>query len=121
MAELHQQDPLGRFTGLQDGYGRYRPDYPAAAVEFIVRTGNLGPRSLLIDAGCGTGISSRLFSARGIPVIGIEPNAAMRSRAESIAAPEGELGPVYREGRGEATGLPDAAADAVLAAQAFHW
>jgi SAM-dependent methyltransferase len=29
--------------------------------------------------------------------------------------------PVYQEGRAEATGLPDASADAVLAAQAFHW
>jgi SAM-dependent methyltransferase len=29
--------------------------------------------------------------------------------------------PEYRDGRGEATGLVDGEADAVLAAQAFHW
>src|SRR5262249_12216970 len=29
--------------------------------------------------------------------------------------------PTYREGRAEATGLADATANAVLAAQAFHW
>jgi SAM-dependent methyltransferase len=118
---LYQQDPLGRFTGLEDDYSRHRPDYPTEAVEFIVRTANLGPHSLLIDAGCGTGISSRLFSARGIPVIGIEPNAAMRARAEAVPVRSGGFAPVYREGRGENTGLPDGCADAVLSAQAFHW
>ena len=119
MAGLHEQDPLGRFSGLEANYDRHRPDYPSEAVEFIIRTACLGPHSLLVDVGCGTGISSRLFSARGIPVVGVEPNAAMRSQAESIAA--GKPAPVYRAGRAEETGLSDACADAVVSAQAFHW
>jgi SAM-dependent methyltransferase len=44
----------------------------------------------------------------------------MRRQAESESSSVGPL-PEYQEGRAEATGLPDADADAVVAAQAFHW
>jgi SAM-dependent methyltransferase len=108
-------DPTRRFTGLADTYARNRPDYPAAAVEHIIQHCGLGGDALLVDVGCGTGISTRLFAARGVQVIGIEPNDDMLARAE--AAP----GVRYRKGTAEATGLDDGCAAAVLAAQAFHW
>jgi ubiquinone/menaquinone biosynthesis C-methylase UbiE len=76
---------------------------------------------VLVDVGCGTGISSRLFAARGLTVIGIEPNADMLHRAEAEPGPLGTTPPSYRDGTAEATGLPDGYAAAVLAAQAFHW
>jgi SAM-dependent methyltransferase len=76
---------------------------------------------VLVDVGCGTGISSRLFAQRGIRVIGIEPNAEMRTQAEAAPTPPDSSAPEYRGGQAEATDLPDGAADAVLAAQAFHW
>jgi SAM-dependent methyltransferase len=121
MSRLSEQDPLGRFTGLAEVYARHRPGYPAAAVDFIVGRCNLDERSLLADVGCGTGISTRLFVARGIPVVGIEPNDEMRRRAEAETLPPGLPVPSYRAGRAEATGLCAGAAGAVLAAQAFHW
>jgi SAM-dependent methyltransferase len=76
---------------------------------------------VLIDVGSGTGISSRLFAARGLEVIGLEPNADMRAAAAATAVDARVPRPTYREGTAEATGLPDEAADVVLAAQAFHW
>ncbi len=119
--DLSQCNPTGRFTDLADRYQQYRPGYPAAAIDLILIRCGLGPDSLLADVGCGTGISSRLVAARGIPVIGIEPNAAMRARAEQVPA-EPQAAPVeYRDGQAEATGLPDASVSAVLAAQSFHW
>jgi SAM-dependent methyltransferase len=81
----------------------------------------LGPASLLVDVGSGTGISSRIFAARGVPVVGIEPNEEMRRKAEAEPAPHGAATVSYRAGRAEATGLADSVADVVLAAQAFHW
>lgn len=120
MAELFRHDPLGRFTGLADHYARHRPGYPDAALDWLLSHAGLGPQSVLVDVGCGTGISSRLFARRGVPVIGIEPNAEMRLRAEAEPPSAGPV-PVYRDGRAEATGLPAASADGVLAAQAFHW
>jgi SAM-dependent methyltransferase len=121
MADLSHHDPTDRFTGLAGVYARCRPTYPPAAVDLIVSRGRLGPQSLLIDIGCGTGISSRLFAGRGVPVVGIEPNADMRRQAESQPAAPGVPAPAYREGRAEATRLADGVADVVLSAQAFHW
>jgi SAM-dependent methyltransferase len=113
--------PTERFSGLASLYSQYRPAYPAAAIDFVISHCGLSDRSVLVDVGCGTGISTRLFAARGIQVIGIEPNADMRRQAETEPVPAGAPHPTYQEGRAEATGLPDASADAVVAAQAFHW
>jgi SAM-dependent methyltransferase len=121
MADLSTYNPTVRFSGLADNYAKYRPNYPAAAVDFILAHCGLDPGSLLVDMGCGTGISSRLFAERGLKVIGIDPNDEMRRRAEQSNSPTGRLSLQYRNGTAEATGLPDASADAVLAAQAFHW
>jgi SAM-dependent methyltransferase len=121
MADLSGYDPTGRFTGLAESYAKYRPSYPVAALDFIVTRCGLGPQSLLVDIGCGTGISTRLFAQRGIQFVGIDPNDDMRRQAETTGIPAGSPMPSYRKGRAEETGLPDACADAVLAAQAFHW
>jgi SAM-dependent methyltransferase len=121
MTDLSRSNPTNRFTGLAQIYARCRPGYPPAALDLVVSRCGLGPSSLLVDVGCGTGISSRLFAARGVPVLGIDPNGDMLARAEAEPPPPGAPAPRYRIGRGEDTGLPDASADAVLAAQAFHW
>ncbi|HEV3258970.1 MAG TPA: class I SAM-dependent methyltransferase [Gemmataceae bacterium] len=121
MSGLSDQCPTERFTGLAGLYAQCRPGYPDEALDFIVERCGLGSESVLVDVGCGTGISARLFARRGVPIIGIEPNAEMRAQAEDVALPPGLPAPVYRAGRAEATGLPATTAAAVLAAQAFHW
>ncbi|MCI0639121.1 MAG: class I SAM-dependent methyltransferase [Gemmataceae bacterium] len=137
-------DPTERFTGLADVYAKFRPDYPAEALDYLVERCGLAPGDLVVDVGSGTGISSRLMAERGFRVIGIEPNADMRTEAvgtvleshptvrratrrtgsESyptiVAEGRGEQ-PEYRDGTGEATGLDDGCAAMVLCAQAFHW
>lgn len=121
MADSPEELPGSRFTGLADLYARYRPGYPEEALDHILSRTGLGPRSLLIDVGCGTGIAARWIAARGIAVLGVEPNGDMRRRAEAESMPPGLPAPEYRAGQAEATGLPDALAEAVLSAQAFHW
>jgi SAM-dependent methyltransferase len=121
MKDVSGYNPTGRFSGLANLYARHRPDYPAAALDLIVQRCGLGRDTLLVDVGCGTGISARLFAARAIPVLGVEPNDDMRVRAEATPSPPGAAPIEYRTGSAEATGLPDSAAAAVLAAQAFHW
>jgi ubiquinone/menaquinone biosynthesis C-methylase UbiE len=119
--DLSAENPTGRFSGLAETYARHRPSYPQAALDFIVHHCGLSPGAAVVDVGSGTGISTRLFACLGMKVIGIEPNADMRRQAEAEPAPPGSLPPEYRDGRAEATGLPDGSADLVLAAQAFHW
>src|SRR5947208_450110 len=110
MTDLHHDDPLGRFTGLAGDYARHRPQYPAAAVDFIISRAGLGPQSLVVDVGAGTGISTRLFARRGLRVVGVEPNDDMRRRAQAEPPPPGVPAPTYRAGRAEGTGLPDGCA-----------
>jgi ubiquinone/menaquinone biosynthesis C-methylase UbiE len=119
--DASQFDPTNRFSGLADIYARFRPGYPDEALEHIVARCHLASGNLVVDAGCGTGISTRLFASRGIRMIGIEPNAEMRASAMREPDYPGMPAPLYLDGRAEATGLEDHSVDAVLAAQAFHW
>jgi SAM-dependent methyltransferase len=108
-------NPTGRFTDRAGDYARYRPSYPPAAFEAMLR-GLDEPSSLHVaDVGAGTGISSRLLAERVARVLAVEPNAAMREAATPHPRVE------WRDGTAEATGLPPASVSLVLVAQAFHW
>lgn len=112
---LYQRNPLGRFSHRASNYAKYRPSYPAAAIDVILE--GLGMRSQLIaaDIGAGTGISARLLAQRGVKVVAIEPNADMRQAATPHPLVE------YREATAEATGLADASVALVTCFQSFHW
>src|SRR5579885_2930786 len=102
MSELSECNPLGRFSGLADKYARCRPSYPAAAIDYVYARCNLEAGKLLVDVGCGTGISSRLFSQKGLQVIGLEPNQDMLTQA---MAESGSCPAEYRCASAEETGL----------------
>ena len=112
---LHEAQPTTRFSDRADDYARYRPTYPAEAIDRVLE--GLGPPAELIaaDVGAGTGISARLLGDRGVQVFALEPNAAMRTAASPHPRVE------WRDGTAEGTGLPDESVDLVLCAQSFHW
>jgi len=112
---LHTLNPLTRFSDRATDYVKYRPTYPAAAIDIILE--GLAPALQLIaaDIGAGTGISSRLLAERRVNVLAIEPNAVMREAAEPHPNVE------FRDGTAEGTHLPDASVDLVTCFQAFHW
>src|SRR6185436_19412750 len=106
--DLTRMNPTGRFSDRAGDYVRYRPDYPAAAIECVIA--GLGDPGAIraADVGAGTGISARQLAARGVPVIGVEPNREMRESA----APDPRV--TWREGTAEATGLDAGSLDLVL-------
>jgi len=108
-------DTIGRFNDRAADYVKYRPTYPAAAIDAILD--GLGPpeRIQAADVGAGTGISARLLGDRGVHVAAVEPGEIMRSAAEP------HTNVTWNAGRAEATGLGSDAFDLVLCAQAFHW
>lgn len=110
--------PTDRFSDRVADYVRYRPDYPQALVGWLH---GLGVQSdwTVADVGAGTGISSKLFLDAGHRVTAVEPNAPMRDAATRWLGTEARF--VARDGTAEATGLPDASVDLVIAGQAFHW
>jgi SAM-dependent methyltransferase len=109
--------PVARgFEKAAEVYERARPDYPVEALDWIVDVLALAPGARVVDLGAGTGKFARQLVARGLRVTGVEPIDEMRAVLER-AAPEVET----VAGMAEAIPLEDAFADAVTAAQAFHW
>lgn len=108
-----------RFGNRADAYTRGRPTYPQAIVTHLEQAGLLRPDAAVVDLGVGTGLSAEPFLQRGYTVIGIEPNAAMRAAGDEQLQRHSNYRSVA--GTAEATTLPAAAADLVIAGQAFHW
>lgn len=106
--------PTTRFADRATDYALFRPSYPNEAIDAVL-AGLSGHEALAADIGAGTGISSRLLAERGLRVLAVEPNAAMRESAE----PHPRV--TFVDGTAEATSLDDASVDLVLCAQAFHW
>ena len=74
--------------------------------------------SICADVGAGTGICSRQLAERGLRVIAVEPNDAMREQGERA---NGAPDITWRKGSAETTGLAAASVDMVVMASSFHW
>ena len=94
-------------------YERARPGYAPEAVAFLVERLGLGPGRVVVDLAAGTGKLARQLVPSGARVVAVEPLAEMRSLIPA--------GIEVLDGTAEAIPLPDASADAVTVAQAFHW
>lgn len=108
-----------RFSGLAAEYSRFRPAYPDAAIDWLVRENGLSAQSLVADIGAGTGIFTGMLLQRGIPVAAVEPNADMAAVSAALHGSRPGFRPVNAPA--EDTGLAAASVDLVTAAQAFHW
>jgi SAM-dependent methyltransferase len=108
----HLQRQVAEGFGADAGrYDRARPTYPADLVDRIVAA---SPGRDVLDVGCGTGISARLFQAAGCRVLGVDPDPRMAELArqggtEAEVAKFEDWDPAGRT------------FDAVIAAQAWHW
>jgi SAM-dependent methyltransferase len=100
------------FGALAEQYERARPGYPAEAVDWLVPPG----ARRVLDVGAGTGKLTGALLDRGLDVVAVEPDPAM---FRVLAATH--LGADARLGHADALPVPDMSADAVLAAQAWHW
>jgi SAM-dependent methyltransferase len=115
MSDVHRIATAGFARGT-DSYVRGRPDFPAAALEWLRSDLALGPGRIAIDLGAGTGKFTRLLVQTGADVTAIEPVAAMLARLKTDL-------PAVRTlpGTAQHIPLPGSWLDAVVCAQAFHW
>jgi SAM-dependent methyltransferase len=111
--------PAKRFWNRVSDYVNGRPSYPDEVVSWLARTFGLERSGTIVDAGAGTGIASALFVRHGFTVIAVEPNDPMREAAVAALGSDPRFRAVAAAA--EATTLPAACVDAVVAAQAFHW
>lgn len=112
-------NPTERFTGRVESYRRYRPRYPAELAEWLRAECGLRADAAVVDVAAGTGLLTEVLLAAGFAVTALEPNDEMRAACATLEAKYPKLRCVA--GTAESTGLPDASADLITAAQAMHW
>lgn len=108
------------FGRTAQDYARHRAGFPP---DFFARVAPWGiglPRQELLDLGTGTGTLARGFALRGCRVTGLDPAQPMLEQARELDRAAG-VEVRYLAARAEASGLPDAAFDAISAGQCWHW
>jgi SAM-dependent methyltransferase len=104
--------------GFAAVYDEFRPAPPVALLDLLARYAGVDRPRLVVDLGCGTGLSTRVWAGRAEAVVGVEANPAMADRARAATdAPNVRFVDALASG----TGLPDCEADVVTCAQSFHW
>jgi SAM-dependent methyltransferase len=112
--QIHRWARVGFGLGA-DPYERSRPGYPPEAVTWLGERTRLAFGAEVVDVGAGTGKLTRLLTAIGAHIVAVEPVAEMRRHLQGIAGVD------VLAGSAEAIPLPDASADIVTVAEAFHW
>jgi SAM-dependent methyltransferase len=110
--DSHRHRDVAESFGENAGrYDRARPTYPADLVDRIIAG---SPGRDVLDVGCGTGISARLFQVAGCAVLGVDhdPRMAELARARGTAVEVSRFEDWDPAGRLFHT---------VIAAQAWHW
>ena len=111
MSEKKSQQAAS-FDRAAEVYERARPEYPAAAVDWLLPAG----AKTVLDLGAGTGKLTRALAARGLEVIAVDPSPKMLEQLRA-ALPDATVS----VGFAEDIPLPDASVDAVVVGQAWHW
>lgn len=110
-------EPATSFGQAADAYEHGRPDYPSAAVAWLldpVASQQDHPR--VADVGAGTGKLTGVLAALGVETVAVDPDAEM------LATLHARL-PAVPTFVGTAEALPfgDGELDAVVLGQAWHW
>lgn len=108
-----------RFTGFADVYDAYRPQPPAQLPDLLGQLAQTARPRLVVDLGCGTGLSTRFWAGKAERVVGVDPTEAMLNQARQRAADTPSI--TYQTGYSHATGLPTGEADIVTCSQSLHW
>lgn len=115
---------IDRFLGFQEDYDRYRPAAPEMVTTLLKNYLGAFP-SLVVDIGCGTGLSTFLWEESAKTVIGIEPNSDMLGKALeklSIRNQENVGSNIsFAQGYANNLNLASESVDIVTCSQSFHW
>lgn len=105
-----------RFLGFADTYEEARPKMPSYPIKVIERYLDKKPE-VVIDIGCGTGLSTTIWENSCNCIIGVEPSEdmlsiAMKKKSDTIS---------FIKAFSHNTGLDDSIADVIICSQSFHW
>ncbi|MDF2938816.1 MAG: SAM-dependent methyltransferase [Paenibacillaceae bacterium] len=118
--KINHQSHVDRFLGFQELYDANRPAAPKRVTELLALYRGKEPE-LVVDVGCGTGLSTFIWSGIAQRIIGVEPNPDMRMKAEAKLQAAGTGAISFRPGYSNDLGLADGEADIITCSQSFHW
>lgn len=105
-----------RFTGFADIYDSARPKMPEYVIETVTKYFGC-QLGLVVDLGCGTGLSTLAWEGNCRQAVGIEPSGDMLEIALKKAT--GNI--TFICAFANNTTLGNEVADAVICSQSFHW
>jgi len=110
-----------RFSGFADIYDKYRPEPPTIVIEILLNYLQQEP-SVVVDLGCGTGLSTFIWQDFAEKVIGIEPNLDMINRAKEKIGDSAEVNNVFfQQGISNNLKLESNSINIITCSQSFHW
>ena len=110
------QPKAAGFNQTSATYERGRPEYPEQALRTTFDALGIHPASTVVDLGAGSGKFTGTLAKSGATILAVEPVEGMREKFRRL-----HPGITLLCGSAENIPLPDHSADAVVAAQAFHW
>ena len=105
------------YTSLADAYLK-RPDYSDSAIDAMLKVAGISKGAKVCDVGAGVAHLTLMLAARGMDVVAIEPNDAMR--ANGIKRTEQMDNVRWHEGTGEDTGQEEASFEMVTFGSSFN-
>ncbi|WP_339063482.1 class I SAM-dependent methyltransferase [Tepidibacillus marianensis] len=112
---------IERFSGFADLYDANRPQPPITVIDILINYLRREP-NLVVDLGCGTGLSTCIWKDNAKKVIGIEPNGDMLAKARlklKIRTDVNNL--LFEQGVSHQLKLESNSVDIVTCSQSFHW
>lgn len=109
---------IERFSGFAEHYNLGRPAPPPALAELLCGVVGEGRPGLVLDLGCGSGLSTRFWAPYATRVIGLDATPDMIEYARRVN-PFPNVS--FQLAFAHQTGLPDACAEIITCCQAFHW
>ncbi len=104
------------YDAIAQAYRWARPTYPNDLVDKVVAKAGLKPGSSILEMGCGPGIATQAFAARGFEMQCVEPSPAACKLARQVTGNVTVINSTFEDFE-----LNDRTFDAVLAATSFHW
>ena len=111
---------LGRvFNEVPELYDRTRPTYPDVLIADLTEITGLGPRSRVLEVGCGTGQATRSLAPLGCQVTAVEPGDGLAALARQRLAAFGNVN--VESSTFENWNDRGRRFDVLVAASSWHW
>ncbi len=113
-------DLLGS-SSFAEVYDKYRPHLPKALIKTLLDIVGMDTIGLVVDLGCGTGLSTLAWSNFAEYVIGIDSNNDFLSLANDKLSSGKYPNVQFEKSSANSTGLKDSSVTIVTCAQSLHW